>query len=633
MDFFKKVFRFKKKRSRTYTDPQFENGYKKEYGKGRYDYRVSRDDSYLDSRLAGPRFPEANTNRPMTAPSSPRGYAPGLLLRPSAAARFPEKVLARIFSFVCPHASDETLDCAEDTTTEAGCMLCDMRDLARCGAVSRSWHATAVKLQYTSIRLDSVHYCGREEELENRRNKRGSIFKKEEGPLEVPELRMRLLYRTLQENERIAFMVRFFKMPYMTRETCKADIARLVSLMPELRYCDLPEGVYSDEQSCASLKAILYTRCPDIRKMTWSAGSERSFVDLWMESPWRDLEVMILSSLKVENSDLVRVLNSLPNLQDVTLKALPWVSDAIFDPTPNPLGIFPALARLSLEDLSGISLEGLKMYLSRLMTAAGLIGLSLLNVDIPPTLLPELLSSCPSLESLSYRTTVARTLASDLSYLSSRTLKELRYEITDDPSSRSLAKPSPTYYSHLRDSLLSSSLPSLSDLYVREADFAEHLAGQASTLSHPLTVHTKSADHLDWSKFLIIPPARGGHQLEVRAVWEMPRNSLFVDDSDRRMSGFLKAAAQGAFDFGDEVLIPPSPGFRRGSDAGPRPGSRGNNSISDASGFLMPAASPAGGFKMGHGRDASYSSIGSLAPPSPGFAKKEKRSSRQDIWR
>jgi hypothetical protein len=573
---------------------------------------MSRDDSFLQA----PRFPESNINRPMSAPPpSSHGYVQHLRysIGPSAASRLPDNVLERIFSYVCPHSMDHSYRTAEEAATEAGCMLCDMRDLARCEQVCKSWRTIAERLLYTSIRVDSVHYCGLEDALQARRN-RGSFFqKKHEAPMEVPEMRMRLLYRTFQENERIAFLVQYFKMPYMTRETCKADLARIVSLTPELRYCDVPEGMFSDEASCAGLKAILYSRCPELRKMTWSTGSEKNFVDLWEQPPWPKLEVVILSNLQVENADLVRILNSLPTLHDLTLRSLPWITDAIFDTTPNPSGIFPALSKLTIEDIDSISLDGLKLYLQRPIVAGSLTELSLNSTSIPAHSISDLLSAAPSLESLSFNATISRILPSpEPPHIKSRTLRTLRYELTSDAGAKSLANPTPSYYAHLASSLLSSSLPALTTLYVRDPGFAERLAGHHSTLSHPLTIHTKSQDHLDWSKFLITPPSRFSGQLEVRALWEMPRNSLAADFSDPRMSGFLKAMEWGA----DEVLAPPSPGFRR-EEMG-RPRSRGAES-----------------WAKGHDRGGSVSSFASigLAPPSPGFAKRERRGSRQDIWR
>ncbi|KAI5817009.1 hypothetical protein BZA77DRAFT_333456 [Pyronema omphalodes] len=522
MNFFRKIFR-SKKRSRAHTDAQrYVNDYNEARGyynnaddKG--DYRISRDDAFLP-----PRFPEANTNRPMIS-------------------RLPDNVLERIFTFVCPHATDHSYLSAEETATEAGCMLCDMRDLARCGTVNRRWHRIAEPLQYTSIRLDSVHYCGLEEELETKR-KRGSFFqKKHEAPVEVPEMRMRLLYRTFQENERIACLVQYLRVPYMTRETCIADHARLVSLTPEMRYCDMAEGVFSDDNTCVGLKAILYARCPELRKMTWTTGSEKNFADLWQQQPWRNLEVVKLDGMRIENGDLLRVLNSLPALHDLTLKSLPWITDNIF--TPTFTGGFPALQTLVLDDLETLSADALLGYLNRPIVSASLTNLSILNTPLQPGSLAAILLAATSLESLHYATTVTRAF-SDLSPepLRSLSLRKLHYEITPCPSVKGLSTPTPSYYHYLASSILSQSLPSLSSLYVRESEFV------------PLTVHTKSADHLDWSKYLIpvtSNPSPSHTGLEVKAVWEMPRNSLVADFGDKRMSGFLQAWGEG------ELLVPP----------------------------------------------------------------------------
>lgn len=51
----------------------------------------------------------------------------------------PPAVLRRIFSHVCPHTLDDSLQSSEESLTE-GCGLCDMRDLARCAQACRKWY-------------------------------------------------------------------------------------------------------------------------------------------------------------------------------------------------------------------------------------------------------------------------------------------------------------------------------------------------------------------------------------------------------------------------------------------------------------------------------------------------------------
>lgn len=52
----------------------------------------------------------------------------------------PENVLRLIFQFVCPHSQDDSLSTSEESMTEDGCMLCDMRDLAHCATTCRKWY-------------------------------------------------------------------------------------------------------------------------------------------------------------------------------------------------------------------------------------------------------------------------------------------------------------------------------------------------------------------------------------------------------------------------------------------------------------------------------------------------------------
>lgn len=64
--------------------------------------------------------------------------------------RLPAPVLRSIFAEVCPHALDNSYDSCEESMTEGGCMLCDMRDLAQCALVSKRWHGTAQELLYAA---------------------------------------------------------------------------------------------------------------------------------------------------------------------------------------------------------------------------------------------------------------------------------------------------------------------------------------------------------------------------------------------------------------------------------------------------------------------------------------------------
>ena len=100
-----------------------------------------------------------NSRQPFgSPPQSPYGassdyhlYASnGFRSKPSPAsahvlADLPSPVLARIFSFVCPHARDETYETCEQSSIEDACMLCDLRDLAHCVQANKRWKTEARK--------------------------------------------------------------------------------------------------------------------------------------------------------------------------------------------------------------------------------------------------------------------------------------------------------------------------------------------------------------------------------------------------------------------------------------------------------------------------------------------------------
>jgi hypothetical protein len=113
--------------------------------------------------------PRPDRSRPFGSPPSDHdrynsggtGYAHSgrFQPRPSRAsaellAQFPPGVFERIFTFVCPHSRDETYVTCEQSSVEDGCMLCDLRDLARCVAVCRRWKTEAVKSLYVEV----IHY-------------------------------------------------------------------------------------------------------------------------------------------------------------------------------------------------------------------------------------------------------------------------------------------------------------------------------------------------------------------------------------------------------------------------------------------------------------------------------------------
>lgn len=131
----------------------------------------------------------------------------------------------------------------------------------------------------------------------------------------------------------------------MTRESCVADLARTVQALPNLRYVDLPEGFFSDSPSSATLKQELLARCPDIRKMRYTAGAEQSFAMLPQTRQWQSLEVLELSGLSVEPAVLIYALSAFPVLQELKLVDIPLLEDSIFQPTATTSPLYTALVQ------------------------------------------------------------------------------------------------------------------------------------------------------------------------------------------------------------------------------------------------------------------------------------------------
>ena len=405
------------------------------------------------------------------------------------------------------------------------------------------WMSADETRRYRSVRLDTVHYCEREAALAERR-KRRSFFERNGNPQDATLRRLQLFSASVRERKSLADSVHVLKMPYMTRETSKADLARTVSVLPNLQYVDLPEGFYSDDPACNILKQALQHRCPDIRKMKYAAGSEQTFTLLAHKRQWQNLKILEISSLNVRPDTLLYVLASFPTLHVLKLHNISCLDDTIFEPNSS-LPPFPPFTALELTEAPNVTSAGLRAYLSRPETREFLLELSFAQTGISPTTLHEVLDAAPRLEALKVNETVSRSFPlTPVPLLISRSLRILRYEIL--PESTTANDAAEAYYTYLANSLLSSSLPSLNELYAfspsivdlllyppsipfgnlpspQRNPFTPHRQTHSSRpqmpsggLVSPLNLYTKSAatPELEWYLTYIEPPSiSNGRQL------------------------------------------------------------------------------------------------------------------------
>ncbi|ORY19283.1 hypothetical protein BCR34DRAFT_472423 [Clohesyomyces aquaticus] len=440
--------------------------------------------------------------------------SPAVYTGPDCTARLDDKILRRIFEYVCPHTLDGSYDASELSNTE-GCMTCDTRDLARCALAKRQWYGVAAGLLYKSIRIDAVHYCELEEVYAEQRRRRS----RGHDPVDPPTERLQQLCRTVRENTYIAQRVHLLKLPYMTRESCKADLARTVSVLPNLEYVDLPDGFFTGDAACHTLRQELQARCPHIRKMEYKQGSEQMLESL-LQGYWQQLRVLDISKIQFEPTGLRRILGLLPWLTDVSFAELGWLNDSIFSSAPG-IPEFPALDTLTLKSIHGITQEGLVQYLSTPLCRDTLKTLNMKNCrGVPVPVLHTILWAATGLEHMTYIASVTASLPIDpMPPLASISLRVLNFEITSSSSNQqSLYPPAASYYQYLTTSLMSSSLPALRQLYVRDPDFAESLTLAppirpfADSPQHtprgfnqPLEVFSKGLDELEWVFTSVMP--------------------------------------------------------------------------------------------------------------------------------
>lgn len=322
--------------------------------------------------------------------------------------------------------------------------------------------------RYHSIRIDAVHYCELEDILAEKR-KRGSFMHRNIEPEDTASARLKFLQRTLRDNlASFAHAVQFLKIPYMTRETCKPDLARCAAICPNLRYIDLPDGIFTDDPSCNTLKQEITGRCKDLRKMAYMGGSERSLEMLASGTLWRNLEVLELGKLNMDTTILRRALGALPQLRAVKVTDMKAFQDEVFSHS-DFLPPFPALTELVFENTPNVTAEGLTTYLRSPAAQAALKTLSLTETGVHPSSLHRIVSVGSNLEHLSIIESVLTSFpaAGSVPLLHSKSLKTLHYEITSGSSANSYSNITASYYSYLTSSLMSGSVPNLVELYVR----------------------------------------------------------------------------------------------------------------------------------------------------------------------
>lgn len=326
-----------------------------------------------------------------------------------------------------------------------------------------------------------MHYCDREALLAEKR-KRRTFFDHNGEPEDTASKRLKLLCRTLREDPaRLGPLVEYFKLPYMLRESSQPDLARTIAVLPNLRYVDLPEGLYHDDSSYITLRLEVEARCQNLRKMTYMHGSERSLERVANGQIFRNLEVLELKNLSMDPTIILHALSALGGLRALKIVDSKIVSDEMLAHTNEMLPAFPALDELVLEKVPGVTAQGLQLYLSRQDTSQALTTLSLTKTGVVPWTLQDVLVSAPKLKRLTISYVALKSLplaagTPQVPPLASNSLEIFHYEVMETPSSSPYSNILPSYYNYLSGSLLMGGLPNLRALYVRDANFPDTLS-------------------------------------------------------------------------------------------------------------------------------------------------------------
>ncbi|KAI0129977.1 hypothetical protein BJ170DRAFT_593517 [Xylariales sp. AK1849] len=468
-----KLFRRSKKQKAEESQPHFDYNRDTRYASAPSSQHPGQQQPYINSNG------NSNGNGHGYGYGSNGGHIQSRRARQNKWLELPTPILQRVFAFVCPHSSDETYETCEQSAIEDACMLCDLRDLAHAAMACKLWRKAGVPLMYHSIRIDAVHYCEREIYLSDKR-KRRSRFDRNGMPEDTASARLHLLCRTLRDDPtRLGKMVQYLKTPYMLRESQASDLARTIAVLPNLRYVDLPEGIFVDDPAYATLKLEVQARCPDLRKMSYMGGSERSLEALGMGQAWTRLEVLELGKINMDPQVLRHVLAVLTSLRALKVTESRVVDDDIFKHN-DMLPAIPALEELILKETPRVTSGGLVAYLSRQDVQWRLKVLSLTDTGVHAQALQDVLVSAPNLQALSIIDqvdTAFPAMTSAIPPLASFSLETLRFEITASPAVSPYAGMTQGYYNYLASSLFSGGFPRLHTLYVRDQHFPDLLLG------------------------------------------------------------------------------------------------------------------------------------------------------------
>lgn len=305
----------------------------------------------------------------------------------------------------------------------------------------------------------------------------------------------------------------------MLRESSAPTLARTIAVLPNLRYVDLPEGLFMDDPAHHTLKLEVQARCPGLRKMTYLAGSERSLEALGHGNIWPNLEVIELGRINMDPAVLRQVLATQHHLRALKASDCRMLDDDLFRYN-DILPAFPPLEELVLSDIPRVTAEGLVAFLSRPDTQQSLKVLSMSNTGVHPATLHDILAHAPRLVTLSITEEVDHPFPSHsvtIPPLSNWSLETLRYEITASPTMSSYASITAGYYNYLASSLFAGGLPRLSAVYVRDQNFPDLLIGLPPPMpgfagSAPRPSSAGSTGMFSTGGSSLSPSSTGGHQ-------------------------------------------------------------------------------------------------------------------------